>query len=156
VPEHPEGQVCEVDEGQVAELPLHTAGSVTTPLVQLPTRHTVPAGSNTSEGQVLLTPSQVSATSQPPPLAARHTTEFGCLASAGHRDDVPSQVSAASHTPSELRQVLPALPAACWQLSPDPVQRSVVHGFASSAHGVAAGFFESEGQALLTPSHVSA
>jgi hypothetical protein len=57
-----------------------------------------------SAGQVLLTPSQLSAGSQTPP-EARHTVES--LASAGQVALAPVQASTASQSPAAPRQVVP-------------------------------------------------
>src|SRR5439155_15060658 len=48
----------------------------------------------------------------------------------------PLQVSATSQAPAEARHTVPALPAACWQISLLPSQRSVVHGLPSSVQAV--------------------
>src|SRR5207302_9884711 len=97
----------------------------------------------------------VSATSHSP-AAARHTVLGGWKASAGHAVFVPSQTSATSQSPAAARHGVPALPAACWQVSLVPSQVSVVHALPSSGHAVALGFFASVGHAAFVPSQTSA
>jgi hypothetical protein len=138
-----------------------------------------------SEGQVVLVPEQVSATSQAP-AEARHTVPAlpaGCwqtafepshwslvqglpssvqavplafLASEGQVAEVPEQVSATSHSPVEARHTVPALPAGCWQAAFEPSHWSLVQGLPSSVQAVPLAFLASEGQVAEEPVQVSA
>ena len=56
-------------------------------------------------GQLVLEPSQVSATSQTP-AEERHTVDEGLNASVGQGADEPVQFSALSHTPAALRHTV--------------------------------------------------
>src|SRR2546422_694556 len=118
-------------------------------------RHTVLWSLKASAGQSALDPVQVSATSQSP-AAARHTVVWSLKPSAGHAVFVPSQTSATSHSPAAARHGVPALPAACWQVSLVPSQVSVVHGLPSSVHAVPLWCFASAGHAAFAPSQTSA
>src|SRR5205807_1759778 len=151
--------------GQVLETPSQLSATSQTPVAARQT-----AVLFWSAGQSLPTPSQLSGTSQGPaaarqtvellasagqlgpvpgqfsagshaPAAARHTTVAGWKASVGQLAFVPSQVSSASHGPADARHRAPGLPAGCWQISLDPLQASLVHGFPSSVHGVPAATF---------------
>src|SRR5207237_1037583 len=117
-------------DGHVVDVPLQFSS-----WSQAPTeiRQTKPGGSNRSGGQSLLTPSQLSATSQVPD-AGRQTPV--CLPSTGHAAVDPSQFSAGSHPPADARHCVPALPGACWQTLLDPLQRSVVQTLPSSVQAV--------------------
>src|SRR2546425_141992 len=97
-----------------------------------------------SAGHVAPEPVQFSAMSQAS-TAARHTVLEGWKASAGHAVFVPSQTSATSQSPAAARHGVPALPAACWQVSLVPSQVSVVHGLPSSVHAVPLWCFASVG-----------
>ena len=68
----------------------------------------------------------------------------------------PSQVSATSHTPAEARQVVPAFPAGCWQVTFVPSHWSSEHGLPSSVHPVPLDFFASAGHAAELPVQFSA
>jgi hypothetical protein len=67
----------------------------------------------------------------------------------------PVQVSAASHSLVAARQVVPALPAACWQRAFEPSQRSVVQTLPSSVHTELTAFVTSALHASFVPSHLS-
>jgi len=85
---------------------------------------------------VALFPGQFSATSHSF-TAERHVNVDGWNASLGHVLLLPVHVSATSHPPlAAARHVVPALPAACWQVPLDPVHRSVVQTFPSSVQAV--------------------
>src|SRR5437870_13304070 len=116
-------------------------------------RQTNPAGASASAGQALLTPSQLSATSQGP-AAGRHAAVL--FASAGQAASVPVQLSTGSQAPAEARQTAPAFPAGCWQASFVPSQVSVVHGLPSSVHAVPLGCLASAGQLAPLPGQSSA
>src|SRR5439155_193204 len=116
-------------------------------------RHSVVAGWKTSAGQSLVTPSQLSATSQGP-AAGRHTAVL--FASAGQVALVPVQASATSHAPAAGRHTVPAWPAGCWHASLLPSHWSSVHGLPSSVHAVPLACFASAGHAALEPVQVSA
>jgi hypothetical protein len=147
--------------------------------------HVVPAGVFTSLGQAVDVPVQVSAGSHSPAEAWQTVPALpaGCwqvtllpshwslvqglpssvqavplpfLASVGQVVEVPVQVSAVSHSPAEARQVVPALPAGCWQAALEPSHWSLVQGLPSSVQAVPLGFFTSVGQAVDIPVHISA
>jgi hypothetical protein len=111
-----------------------------------------------SAGQLGPLPVQVSARSHSSPAATgRHTVLDGRKPSAGHVVLLPAQLSATSQTPAALRQTVPALPAACWQVTLVPSQVSVVQTFPSSVHAVPLAFFASRlGQSMPVPGQVSA
>jgi hypothetical protein len=95
--------------GQVTSVPPVQVPLVqTAPFVHASGAHEVPSGCFASGGQLLLTPSQLSATSQAP-VAGRHTPVF--LASVGHVLFVPSQTSAASQSPAAGRHGVPEVAA---------------------------------------------
>src|SRR5712691_10057461 len=69
--------------------------------------------------------------------AERHTNVDDWKASLGHVLLLPVHVSATSHPPlATARHVVPALPAACWQMLLAPLQRSVVQTLPSSVQDV--------------------
>src|SRR5438034_997588 len=145
----------------------------------------MPADFLTSAGQAVVTPAQVSATSHSP-AAARHTVPAfpagcvqvlvlpshrsrvhglvsavhavpaDCLASAGQVVLVPVQLSATSHSPAAARHTAPAFPAGCVHVALVPLHTSVVHTLPSSVQVVPLAFKTSAGQAVVTPSQVSA
>jgi hypothetical protein len=78
--------------------------------------HAVPADFLASAGHVALEPVQFSARSHSS-TAPRQTVVAGWKVSAGHVVLVPVHVSAMSQTPADARQVAPALPAGCWQVT---------------------------------------
>src|SRR5438552_1131276 len=98
-------------------------------------------------------PGQVSATSQSF-AAARHTAP-AFPAACWQLVLVPLHVSVVQGSPSS-RHVAPAFPAGCVQLALVPLHTSVVQGLPSSVQVVAADFLASVGQAVLTPSQLSA
>src|SRR4051812_15159759 len=62
-----------------------------------------------------------------------------------------------SHSPAAIRQVAPALPAGCWQVTFVPSHWSFVHGFVSAVHAVPLAFFASvTGQVAEVPVQTSA
>ena len=77
-------------------------------------------------------------------------------ASAGHAVLVPVHFSATSQSPATARQVVPPLPAGCWQASFVPSHSSRLHGLPSSVHAVPAGCFASAGQLGPFPGQFSA
>src|SRR5438445_5271680 len=175
VPAFPAGCV------QLAPVPLHTSVVQGSPSsVQV-----VPLGWKRSVGQVVLVPVQASATSHSPAVA-RHTAPpfpagcvqvlvlpshwsrvqglvsavqavpAGCLTSVGQTVLVPVQVSATSHSPAAARPTAPAFPAGWVHGAFVPLHTSVVHTLPSSVQVVPLTFKTSVGQAVVTPSQVSA
>src|SRR6266566_5215420 len=168
--------------GQSALDPVQVSATSQSPAAA---RHTVVWSLKPSAGHAVFVPSQTSATSQSP-AAARHSVPalpagcwhvslvpshvsvvhglpssvhavpLWCFASAGHAAFAPSQTSATSHSPAAARHGVPALPAACWQVSLVPSQVSVVHGLPSSVHTVPLWCFASAGHAAFAPSQTSA
>src|SRR5438445_71834 len=108
-----------------------------------------------SAGQVALDPVQFSAASQRS-TAARQTVLVGLKASVGQVVLVPVQFSATSHSPAAARHTAPALPAGWVQVALVPLHTSVVHALPSSVQVVPLAFKRSVGQAVVTPSQVSA
>jgi hypothetical protein len=95
--------------GQVTWVPpVHVPLEHAAPFVHASGAHEVPSGCFASGGQLLLTPSQLSATSQAP-VEGRHTPVF--FASAGHALLVPSQTSATSQSPAAGRHGVPEVTA---------------------------------------------
>src|SRR5436190_1855079 len=90
------------------------------------------------------------------PADARQTVLDGSFASVGQVVLVPLQVSAVSQTPAAARQIVPALPAGCWQAAFVPSHWSVVQALPSSVHAVPLAFFASLGQAAPVPGQDSA
>src|SRR5437773_925453 len=147
--------------------------------------HAVPFVLKASVGQEVLVPVQLSATSHSP-AAARHIVPAfpaGCWqvalvplqvavvqtlpssvqavpvalkASVGQAVLVPVQVSTTSHSPATARHTAPAFPAGCWQVTLEPSHCSRVQGLVSAVQEVPADFLASVGQAVVTPSQVSA
>jgi hypothetical protein len=134
-------------------LPLHT--SVVQGLVS--GVQAVPAGLTALVGQVVLVPSQVSATSHSL-TAARHTVPALPPWSGGQVMLVPSQVSATSHTLTAARHTVPACPAGCVQAGePEmPLHTSVVQVLPSSVQAVPAALTASAGHVALEPVQLSA
>src|SRR5207245_1660652 len=116
-------------------------------------RHSVPA-LPAGCWHVSLVPSQVSVVHGLP--SSVHAVPLGCFASVGHAASAPAHTSASSQSPAARRHPVPALPAACWQVSLVPSQVSVVHGLPSSVHAVPLGRFASVGHAAFAPSQTSA
>jgi hypothetical protein len=110
----------------------------------------VPAGSLASAGQFGPVPGQFSAGSQSP-FDARHSVLDDANPSAGQTVLVPSHVSATSQVPAAARQVAPAFPAGCWQVSLVPLHSSRLHGLPSDVQAVPLAFFASAGQEALAP-----
>src|SRR5438093_476009 len=145
----------------------------------------MPADFLASAGQAVLVPVQLSARSHSP-AAARHTVPpfpagcvqvlvlpshrsrvhglvsavhavpADCLASAGQVVLVPVQFSATSHSPAAARHTAPAFPAGCVHVALVPLHTSVVQALPSSVQVVPLAFKTSAGQAVVTPSQVSA
>jgi hypothetical protein len=88
-------------------------------------------------------------------LSLVHVVPLGLMTSAGQDVLDPVQVSCGSHTPVEARQVVPALPAGCWQAALEPSHWSRVQGLLSSVHAVPLGLMTSAGQDVLEPVQVS-
>jgi hypothetical protein len=141
-----------VSAGHVADEPSQVSA---TSHVPDDARHTVPAGARVSTGHEVLDPVQASAGSQTPVLA-RHEVAAGKKPSSGQVVLEPVQVSVASHGPTAVRQIVPALPAGCWQVTLVPSHWSRVQRFVSAAHGVPLGSFASPGHDGFDPVHVSA
>jgi hypothetical protein len=97
--------------GQAAPVPVQDSATSHSPAAA---RHWIVEAEKTSAGHALLVPLQFSAMSQVP-TDARHTVLDGSFASVGQVVLVPVQLSAASQTPAAARQIVPALPAGCWQ-----------------------------------------
>ena len=112
--------------------------------------HAVPDGLLASAGQLGPVAVHISAGSHSP-AEPRQTTKLGSNMSVGHVLLVPVQFSSTSHGPADARQIVPALPAGCWQASLVPLHVSVVHGLPSSVQAVPAGSFASGGQVALLP-----
>ena len=68
----------------------------------------------------------------------------------------PVQVSATSQRSVAARQVMPALPAGCWQRALDPLHWSPVQTLPSLVQAVPAGNFESRGHSPEEPVQTSA
>ena len=101
-------------------------------------------------------PPQLSAMSHSP-AEGRQANTFGSTTSGGQVLLTPVHTSSGSHaSPEPVRQTVPAFPAACWQASFVPSQRSVVQTFPSSVHAVPEGVFASAGQLDPVPGHISA
>src|SRR5438874_899990 len=101
-------------------------------------------------------PPQLSAMSHSP-AEGRQANTFGSTTSGGQVLLTPVHTSSGSHaSPEPVRQTVPAFPAACWQASFVPSQRSVVQTFPSSVHAVPDGVFASAGQLGPVPVHISA
>jgi hypothetical protein len=116
-------------------------------------RQTVLAGWTVSGGQLLPTPSQLSAASQPP-TAARHTAVL--FASAGQAAPEPLQCSTTSHTPAGARHcTLEGWKESGGQLLLTPSQLSATSQTPAEARQRAV-LFASPGQKLVRPSHTSA
>src|SRR5437867_11826769 len=106
-----------------------------------------------STGQLLPTPSQLSATSHAP-AAARHTAVL--FPSAGHAAADPVQVSATSHTPAAARRRAPeATSTPGGQLLPTPTQLSATSHAPAAARQTAV-LFPSARPAARQPVHHSA
>src|SRR5207245_2367590 len=118
-------------------------------------RQTVPAVLMASAGQVALVPVQFSAASHRS-TAARQTVLEGRKALAGQVVLVPVQFSATSHSPAAARHTAPAFPAGCVHVALVPLHTSVVHALPSSVQVVPLALKTSVGQAVVTPSQVSA
>jgi hypothetical protein len=80
----------------------------------------VPEVDLVSAGQAAVEPVHFSTASHSP-AALRHTVLLLTNESAGQTVDAPVHVSAMSQVPAEPRQVVPALPAVCWQVSLEPL-----------------------------------
>src|SRR5207249_11041743 len=89
-------------------------------------------------------------------VSAVHAVPADCLASAGQVVLVPVQFSATSHSPAAARHTAPAFPAGCVHVALVPLHTSVVQALPSSVQVVALAFKTSVGQAVVTPSQVSA
>jgi hypothetical protein len=137
--------------GQLALDPVQFSAVSQTPTVL---RHTTELFLKAFAGQLSVVPSQFSVRSQKP-AAARHGVLDDAFRSAGQLGFVPSHVSTTSQTPAEARQVAPALPAGCVQVSSTPLQTSSVQTFESLVHGVLFGCFPSLGQLTVEPSQFS-
>src|SRR5947199_307926 len=118
-------------------------------------RQTAPAALMASAGQGALVPVQFSAASHRS-TAARQTVLEGRKALAGQVVLVPVQVSAASQGPAAARHTAPAFPAGCVHVALVPLHTSVVQALPSSVQVVPLAFKTSAGQAVVTPSQVSA
>src|SRR5712691_3313218 len=144
----------------------------------------VPIVSTPSAGHVVLEPVQVSARSHSPaearqmapafPAVCRHvpvsshssreqglpSSEHGVplalLPSGGQTSSLPVHVSAASHSPADARHTVPAFPAGCVQLAPEPLHWSSVQGFPSLVHAEPFCSKASAGQLALEPVQLSA
>src|SRR5206468_11774557 len=103
-----------------------------------------------SAGQLDPLPGHISAGSHSP-AEARQTTKLGSNMSFAPLLRAPVQVSSTSQGPAEARQIVPALPAGCWQASLVPLQVSVVQTLPSSVQAVPDVFFASTGQVALVP-----
>ena len=117
--------------------------------------HAAPLACFASAGQATLVPVQASAASHSP-AATRQTVVVGSRTSAGQLVLVPVHVSIGSQMPADARHVVPPFPAACWQVSLLPSQRSVVQTFPSSVHAVPLACFASPGHAAFVPVQLSA
>src|SRR5439155_196446 len=115
----------------------------------------VPADTLPSAGQVMLDPSQVSATSHTPAAArqAAPALPAGCWQVVL----VPLHWSRVQGLPSS-GQAAPAFPAGCWQAGEPtvPLHTSVVQELPSSVQAVPADFTASAGHVALEPVQVSA
>src|SRR6266436_544501 len=89
-------------------------------------------------------------------LSAVHAVPFALKVSVGQVVLVPVQVSATSHSPAAARHTAPAFPAGCVHVALVPLHTSVLQGFPSSVQIVPLAFKMSVGQAVVTPSQVSA
>src|SRR5205814_3349097 len=69
---------------------------------------------------------------------------------------VPRQAPATPHAPAAARHTAPACPGGCVHVALVPVHTSVVHALPSSVQVVPLAFKASVGQAVVTPSQVSA
>src|SRR5207249_9935143 len=131
---------------QVSLVPLHVSV-----VHGLPSSvHAVPFDFLASAEQFAPLPGQKSSRSHSP-TDGRQSVLEDLNASAGQVELVPVQVSATSQMPAAARQVAPAFPAGCWQVSLVPLHGSVVHGFASSVQAVPFVFFASAGQVWPAP-----
>src|SRR5439155_26348867 len=117
--------------------------------------HAVPLDFFASAEQLALLPGQKSSRSHSS-TDARQSASEERNPSLGHVELLPLHVSATSHTPAVARQVVPALPGACWQVSLDPLHVSVVQTLPSSVHAVPLAFFASLGQLADVPVQFSA
>src|SRR5438093_336245 len=108
-----------------------------------------------SAGQAALVPVQFSAASHRS-TAARQTVLDDRKPLAGQLVLVPVQVSAASQGPAAARHTVPAFPAGCVQVALVPWEMSRVQTLPSSVQVVPFAFRASVGQAVVTPSQVSA
>jgi hypothetical protein len=107
-----------------------------------------------SAGHAVAEPEQCSATSHSP-TAARQIALARWKPSVGQAVLAPSHASLTSHGPADGRHTAPALPATCWQATPEPSQRSSEHGFPSLAQAVSTAATASGGQLGPSPGHVS-
>src|SRR5438876_1113079 len=112
--------------------------------------HAVPDVVFACAGQLGPVPGHISAGSHSP-AEARESTKLGSNMSFGQVLLVPVQVSSTSHGPADARQIVPALPAGCWQTSLVPLHVSVVQTLPSSVQAVPDGCFASAGQVALVP-----
>jgi len=118
-------------------------------------RQTVVDDLNASAGHAALVPVQLSARSQVP-AAARQTVVDGLKVFVGQLVLVPVHVSARSQSPADDLHTVPALPAACWQVTLVPLQVSVLHGLPSSVQAVPFPLTASAGHVALEPVQFSA
>src|SRR5439155_117129 len=118
-------------------------------------RQTVEEDARASAGQLALVPVQVSATSHSP-AETRHTVLEDTNPLLGQAALVPVQLSAMSHAPADARQMAPALPTGCWQVTVEPSHVSVVQALPSSVHAVPFVFTASVGQLAALPVQNSA
>src|SRR5437899_2877884 len=85
-----------------------------------------------------------------------HAVPFALKVSVGQAVLVPVQLSATSHSPATTRHTAPAFPAGWVHVALVPLHTSMVHTLPSSVQVVPLAFKTSVGQAVVTPSQVSA
>src|SRR5437879_12034513 len=85
-----------------------------------------------------------------------HAVPFALNVSVGQVALVPVQLSAMSHSAATARHTVPAFPAGCVHVALVPLHTSMVHTLPSSVQVVPLAFKTSAGQAVVTPSQVSA
>src|SRR5437667_208828 len=116
-------------------------------------RHTTPA---LPAGcvQVALVPLHTSAVQGSP--SSVQAVLLGWKALVGQVELVPVQLSVTSHSLTAARHTVPAFPAGCVHVALVPLHTSVVHTLPSSVQVVPLALKASVGQAVVTPSQVSA
>src|SRR5438477_128662 len=89
-------------------------------------------------------------------LSSVQAVPLGWKRSVGQVVLVPVQLSARSHSPAAARHTAPAFPAGWVHVALEPLHTSVVHTLPSSVQVVPLALKTSVGQAVVTPSQVSA